>query len=203
MNTEQLLQDLLKAQAQGKVNQKNFEESLHNIINRHVHMQIQQVMENEYHVFMMNTFRENFSKLMVAENIELDTVTSEDVVRDDNGEVVLIGEKAVSYNEYNDRQWTYRYFGIVKRVVPRYTVVREKYAKRMAYHIATTGYQYFSQQRQKEEKEKAEIMRKYQEELKKIEREKESHKNPVTPDEASKPVPSKKANLKVLKGGKG
>jgi hypothetical protein len=149
---------------------------------------------------------------MVAENIELDTVVPDDTVRDDKGEVIFIGDKAKSYDDYQSGQWTYRYFGIAKKVIPRYTVVREKYAKRMAYHIATTGYQYFSQQRQKEEKEKAEIMRKYQEELRKIEKQKEdTAAKPIPPNEAippterimSKREKSDRSHLKVIKGGKG
>ena len=163
--TEKLINDLLEKQSKGRISNKNFIEEIYKIINQHTQEQIFYATQNEYHAYIRDAFMKAYLELMNVDEVELDTVIPDDTDRSSDGEIVFNGEKPISHHLFQMEKWLYRIFK-VKHDIPRYTLNREKYAKRRAYHIATTGYHHFYMMRQKEEAEKQAMFRKMQEDAK-------------------------------------
>jgi hypothetical protein len=163
MTTEQQITQLLEAHRRGNVKQKDFENSIYQIINQHTQQQLYNALGNEAISFIRESFRKMFTHFLTVPNIELDTITREDL--DESGDLVWVG-KAQYLEDHLNENWVYRYFNrYPKTYPPTYRVNRQKYALRMAYQSAQQAYEYYITRRYEEDKAKREMAIKQRDEV--------------------------------------
>jgi len=176
--TENVIDNLIKDFQSGKIKTAEFKNNLYQIINNHTTQQIQSAIGNEYYVFIRDTFKELYIKYMTLP-VDVETVIPDDLA--EGGDLMCLGDKVVTIKS----QYNWWQLKISFPSIPTYHVDKNKYALRMAYTMAHLAFNFFRNEKSKEEAERQKALKRYQEEME-AKKPKEEVKTPPSSPNISK-----------------